>query len=73
MGFCPSDDIASKRSTLWYATASNAALTISALPDEPVNPTMVPLASDLQCGAPSPVNAGTKYTPLLSLMLAANV
>ena len=37
-----------------------------------VSPTIVPRAYASQCGAPSPVNAGTKYTPSLLSTCAAN-
>jgi hypothetical protein len=58
--------MASSTSAVPYVMASSAARTRWArvLPRE--SPTMVPRASGSQWGAPSPTNAGTKYTPPLS-------
>ena len=55
--------IAVSTSAVPYAIASSAARAMCARPVPRVSPTMVPRAFGSQCGAPSPVSAGTKYTP----------
>ena len=62
-GFIPSWDIALNKSLVWYATDSNAALTKCALLVSRVIPYIAPRASGSHHGAPSPVKAGTIYTP----------
>ena len=63
--------ISSRRSLVWYAMDSNAALVICSFDVAAVIPIIIPLAPVFQCGAPSPVNAGTKNTPPLSGILSA--
>ena len=52
---------------LWRSTcqamASSSARAMCAALEEPVRPKMAPRASGRQCGASSPLNAGTKNTP----------
>ena len=50
--------------------ASSAARAICARVVPRVSPTIVPRACGSQCGAPSPANAGTRYTPPVSGTLA---
>jgi hypothetical protein len=64
--------IASSSAALWNAIDSSAARAMCAIVEPRVRPTMVPRASGFQCGAPSPVNAGTNITPPLSGTLAAS-
>src|SRR5438445_4829517 len=58
--------IASSTSLVPNAIASSAARTRCARVVPRVSPTIVPRAFGSQCGAPSPTNAGTKYTPPVS-------
>ena len=55
--------IAETTSAVWKAIASSAARAISARPVPRVMPEMSPRASASQYGEPSPVSAGTKWTP----------
>ena len=57
----------SSTSAVPYAIASSAARARCARLVPRVSPTIVPRASASQCGAPSPVSAGTKYTPSVRL------
>src|SRR5215213_3009661 len=63
--------IASMASRVWYAIDSTTARVILALVLPRVIPTMVPRAYGSHHGDPSPVNAGTTYTPPESLTLSA--
>ncbi len=56
----PSRCIAASRSRVWKQTDCSAAVTISPMPLSRVSPRMAPRACGSQCGAPSPVNAGTR-------------
>lgn len=57
----------SRSSVDWKLTASRAARQRCARVDPLVRPWILPRAKGSQCGAPSPVKAGTKTRPLLSL------
>ena len=63
--------IAFNTSLTWYAIDSSVALTRWALLAPRVRPIIAPLAYISQYGAPSPANAGTTYTPLVSFTLFA--
>ena len=54
--------MASIRSAIWKATPSRVARAMSARVVARVSPKSVPRAAGCQCGAPSPVRAGTKVT-----------
>ena len=58
--------MASSTSRDWKHSASSMARTMWAFVLNAVRPRMVPRASSRQCGASSPVKAGTKYTPAQS-------
>ncbi len=53
----------SSTSATWWAIASSAARTRCARVVPRVRPEISPRASGSQCGEPSPVSAGTKWTP----------
>ena len=69
---CQSACIASIRSRVWYATLSSAARANSAGPELRTSPNIAPRASASHHGAPSPVNAGTRYTCWAGSAAAAN-
>mmetsp|Transcript_544 Transcript_544/g.1208 ORF Transcript_544/g.1208 Transcript_544/m.1208 type:complete len:347 (+) Transcript_544:148-1188(+) len=64
--------IASSTSRLWKQIASSVARAMCAFVQYCVIPTMHPRASVRQCGAKSPLKAGTKHTPAESGTLAAS-
>jgi len=64
--------MASRTSATWKAMASSAARARCPAVVPRVIPAISPRAYGSQCGAPSPANAGTRYTPPLSGTLAAS-
>ena len=64
--------IASTTSAVWNAIDSTTARAMCAFPVPRVMPTIVPRAYGSHHGEPSPVNAGTTYTPPLSGTHAAS-
>ncbi len=64
--------ITSSTSATWKAIPSSAARARWPAVVPRVRPVMVPRAYWSQCGAPSPANAGTRYTPPQSGTLAAS-
>ena len=64
--------MASSMSADWKAIPSRAARAMWPAVVPRVMPTIVPRAYWSQCGAPSPANAGTRYTPPLSGTVAAS-
>src|SRR5437773_715276 len=68
----PAARIASRRSRVWYAMLSRVARTIWARVVPRSMPIRRPRAYMSQCGAPSPVNAGTRYTLSLPASPAAS-
>ena len=61
--------MASIRSAIWKATPSRVARAMSARVVARVSPKRVPRAEGCQCGAPSPVRAGTKVTFVVGIRL----
>ena len=59
-------------SRVWYAIASTTARVMCACVLPRVMPRIVPRAYGSHHGEPRPVNAGTTYTPPVSLTLAAS-
>ena len=64
--------MASVTSRVWKAIASSVARAMWAAVVPRVRPRIVPRAAASQCGAPSPVNAGTTTTPPVSGTEAAS-
>ena len=61
--------MASSTSRVWNAVDSSTARAMWPLLTKRVRPTSAPRASERQCGANRPENAGTKYAPPLSSTL----